>query len=112
MQELLSRTERIKFVSDTYWTARCGISPSSQLRDFGKRLIGVHLRDLTHKAKGLKVMPENCPVGEGVIDFTEVISAASDVGAEYLVIEQKTDNPYIDIEKSYRNIGKILEADE
>lgn len=110
MAELLSKTERIKFVSDTYWTARCGVSPASQLRDFGDRLLGVHLRDLTHTAKGLNVNPINCTVGDGVIDFAAVLRAASDVGAEYLVIEEKTDTPYENIEKSYQNIGKILEA--
>ena len=110
MDELLSRTERIKFVSDTYWTARCGLSPAQQLYEFGERLLGVHLRDLTHTAKGLKVNPKNCTVGEGVINFSAVLRAASDVGAEYLVIEEKTDTPYENIEKSYRNIGKILEA--
>lgn len=110
MDELLSRTERIKFVSDTYWTARCGLSPAHQLYEFGERLLGVHLRDLTHTAKGLKVNPKNCAVGEGVINFSAVLRAASDVGAEYLVIEEKTDTPYENIEKSYRNIGKILEA--
>ncbi|MBR5241634.1 MAG: sugar phosphate isomerase/epimerase [Clostridia bacterium] len=112
MEELLSKTERIKFVSDTYWTAGCGISPAAQLYAFGERLLGVHLRDLTHSARGIKVIPKNCPVGEGVIDFSAVIRAASDVGAEYLVIEEKTDTPYENIEKSYRNIERILEASE
>lgn len=112
MDELLSRTERIKFVSDTYWTAGCGISPEAQLYKFGERLLGVHLRDLTHTAKGLKVINRNCPVGEGVIDFSAVIKAAGEVGAEYLVIEEKTDTPYENIEKSYQNIGKILEEND
>lgn len=112
MEELLSKTERIKFVSDTYWTARCGISPSGQLREFGERLLGVHLRDLTHVARGLKVNAKNCPVGEGVIDFSSVIMAAEKVGAEYLVIEEKTDTPYENIKKSYQNIAKIPEVNE
>lgn len=112
MEELLSKTDRIKFVSDTYWTARCGISPAWQLREFGERLLGVHLRDLTHVARGLKVNAKNCPVGEGVIDFSSVIMAAEKVGAEYLVIEEKTDTPYENIEKSYQNIGKILEGND
>ena len=110
MQELLLGTKKIKFVHDTYWSARSGVAPERQIKEFGNRLLGVHLRDLTHTAKGLKVNPKNCAVGEGVIDFSAVIRAASDVGAEYLVIEEKTDTPYENIEKSYQNIGKILEA--
>ena len=42
MEELISLTERIKFVNDTYWTAKCGISPERQIRAFGDRLVGMH----------------------------------------------------------------------
>ena len=38
MDELLSKTKKIKFVHDTYWTARCGIDPAKQIGQFGDRL--------------------------------------------------------------------------
>ena len=101
MDELLAGTEKIRIVHDTYWTAGCGIDPAREIERFGDRLIGVHLRDLTHSAKGLKVNASNCAIGDGVIDFNRVIPAAIAVGAEYLVIEQKTDTPYPEIKKSY-----------
>ena len=101
MDELLANTSKIRIVHDTYWTAGCGIDPAREVERFGNRLIGVHLRDLTHSARGLKVKGRNCAIGDGVIDFKRVIPAAVGVGAEYLVIEQKTDTPYPEIEKSY-----------
>ena len=107
MAELLCRTEKIRFVHDTYWTARCGIDPACQIREFGKRLLGIHLRDLAFKKKLLDVVPHDTAVGEGVIDFARVIAAAKDVGCEYMVIEQKTDTPYADIKISYDNLQKI-----
>ena len=107
MAELLSKTEKIRFVHDTYWTARCGIDPARQIREFGKRLLGIHLRDLAFKKKLLDVVPHDIAVGEGVIDFARVIAAAKDVGCEYMVIEQKTDTPYVDIKISYENLQKI-----
>ena len=107
MQELLSHTSRIKFVHDTYWTARCGIEPAKQIRQFGNRLLGIHLRDLAFKKKLLDVIPHDTTVGEGVIDFGEVIRAAREVGCEYTVIEQKTDDPYEDIRRGYENLLKI-----
>ena len=109
MAELLEKTRRIKFVHDTYWTARCGISPASQIKEFGDRLLGIHLRDLSFRARGLDVLSVNCAVGDGVINFAEVFSSAESVGCSYCVIEQKTDTPYGDIEKSYRHIAKLLE---
>ncbi len=112
MDELLERTEKIRIVHDTYWTAGCGISPEKEIERFGSRLIGVHLRDLSHSAKGLSVKGHNAPIGDGVIDFKLVIPTAIRVGAEYLVIEQKTDTPEADIAKSYKNCLAILSNKE
>lgn len=94
MAELISKTEKIRFVHDTYWTARCGIDPVLQIREFGDRLLGIHLRDLTFKKKGLGVIPCDTFIGNGVIDFKRVLSAAESTGCQYTVIEQKTDAPY------------------
>ncbi len=107
MAELLQKTKRIKFVHDTYWTARSGVSPEEQIRRFGNRLLGIHLRDLAFKKKGIDVIPHDTVVGEGVIDFTRVLIAAREVGCEYTVIEQKTRDPYGDIKKSLENLNKI-----
>ena len=110
MDELLARTERIKFVHDTYWTAKCGIDPARQIRDFGDRLLGIHLRDLTFKRRGLNVLGVNAPIGDGVIDFASVLSAARRVGCEYTVIEQKTKSPYRDIRSSLEKLKLITES--
>ena len=110
MQELLEKTKKIKFVHDTFWTARCGISPASQIKEFGERLLGIHLRDLSFRARGLDVLPVNCAIGDGVVDFSPVFSEAERVGCSYYVIEQKTDKPYEDIEKGYRNLKKMEET--
>ena len=107
MAELLERTEKLKFVHDTYWTARSGIDPAVQIREFGKRLLGIHLRDLTFKKKLLDVIPHDTYVGGGVIDFKGVLSVAKEVGCEYLVIEQNSDAPYVDIRRSLDSLEKI-----
>lgn len=107
MAELLSRTKKIKFVHDTYWTARSGVSPVAQINEFGDRLLGIHLRDLAFKKKFLDVVPHDTAVGEGVIDFKAVLEAAEQVGCEYTVIEQKSKIPYTDIELSLNNLKKI-----
>ena len=101
MEELLGKTSKIKFVHDTYWTARCGIDPAKQIDQFGDRLLGMHLRDLGFSKKLIDVVPHDTWVGGGVIDFKSVLSAAKKVGCEYFVIEQNSKDPYSDIEKSY-----------
>ena len=107
MNELISKTQKIKFVHDTYWSARSGIAPEKQIREFGSRLLGVHLRDLVFGKRGLKVLPSDCAVGDGVIDFFAVLSAARESGCEYLVIEQNTKDPYSEIEKSLKKLSEI-----
>ena len=107
MEELLTKTDKIRFVHDTYWTARCGIDPAEQIRLFGHRLLGIHLRDLTFEKRLIDVIPRDTFIGDGVIDFRKVLSAAEGTGCEYMVIEQKTKTPYEDIKRSLENLRKI-----
>lgn len=104
MEELLQRTKRIKFVNDTYWTARCGTDPARQIKDFGDRLLGIHLRDLSFKKRGLAVIARDAALGDGVIDFAAVLSAVKETSCSYCVIEQNSNEPYRDIEKSFRHL--------
>ena len=103
MVELLERTQKIRFVHDTYWTTKCGLSSGMQIRQFGKRLIGIHLRDLSLYKRGLDVLSKDAAVGEGVVDFNQVLTEACKVGTPYMVIEQKTKQPYDDLERSYHH---------
>lgn len=107
MKELLSRTRKIKFVHDTYWTARSGVDPTLQVIEFGDRLLGIHLRDMTLKKRGIDVLSCDGAVGDGVINFTELLCEAEKVGCSYYVIEQKTDDPYGDIKKSFDYLKSI-----
>ena len=107
MAELLDRTEKLKIVHDTYWTAKSGISPESQIREFGNRLLGIHLRDLSFKKRGIDVIGCDAAIGDGVIDFSAVLMAAREVGCSYLVIEQNTKKPYRDIEKSFTRLNEM-----
>lgn len=107
MDELLEKTKKIRFVHDTYWTTKSGISSERQIQRFGKRLIGIHLRDLTVYPKGIQVLTKDAAIGEGVIEFAKVFAAANQVDCDYFVIEQKTDLPYEKIKISYQNCLKI-----
>lgn len=112
MQELLTRTKKIRFVHDTYWTARSGRDPVAQILEFGDRLTGIHLRDLTFYKKGLDVLPKDTVLGHGVIDFRKVLQAARQVGCQYCAIEQKTDHPYEDLKISWEHCKQISAQQE
>ena len=105
--ELLSATKEIKLVHDTYWSARSGISPHKQIEEFKNRLLGIHLRDLTFKKRGIQVLSQDAAIGDGVINFEDVLLSAKRAGCQYYVIEQNTKNPYSDIIKSLKNLKAI-----
>ena len=107
MDELLCKTEKIKFVSDTYWTAKSGIDPSFQLEKFSSRLLGVHLRDLAVYKKGLKAPTRDCTVGTGVLNFEKILFSIENTACEYAVIEQKTKKPYEDIKSGYKYLSNL-----
>lgn len=112
MEELLTKTKKIRFVHDTYWTTKCGLSSPKQIRLFGSRLMGIHLRDLALYPKGLAVHSKDTSVGSGVIDFSRVLEEAKKAGCAYYVIEQKTKEPYEDILKSYQYCLTLREQGE
>ena len=108
MEELLTRTNRIYFVHDSYWTTKCGMESWKQVQQFGSRLMGIHLRDFSLVKKGLKVLAKDAAVGTGIVDFERLFIEAENVGCRYAVIEQKTKQPYEDIKISYHNIMRLL----
>lgn len=107
MEELLERTEKIKFVHDTYWTTKCGLSSPGQIRQFGDRLLGIHLRDLALYPRGIDVLARDAAVGQGIIDFRAVLEAAAETPCEYLVIEQNSKQPYDDLQAGHLALQRI-----
>ena len=112
MEELLTRTKKLRFVHDTYWTASCGRDPAEQIRQFGSRLTGIHLRDLTYRKRGLDVLPVDTAPGQGLIDFRQVLEAAQEVQCRYCAIEQKTDRPYEDLKTGWEHCRQIINQQE
>ncbi len=98
---LLSLTHPlIGIVSDTYWSKKAGYKPIEVMQKIGKRLIGVHLRDL-HKNKRKDTI-----LGTGTIDFKEIDTYLKNQQA-YQVIEQNSKHPISDIKQSLKNLDKI-----
>ena len=109
-EELIDKTQDIKFVLDTYWIVKSSYSPIKQIEQIKDRLLGIHLRDLKLYSKGIKVYSKDCELGQGIINFKEIISIANNFNCEYFVIEQKTNSPYESIKLSYNYLtnNKII----
>lgn len=95
------------FICDTYWAQRGGVAPETLIRRMGKRLVGVHLRDFSLQWKGFRPYPADCPAGEGTLDIPAILRAAKEAGALYAAVEQNSQSPWQDAEKSLNYLKKL-----
>ena len=70
---------------DTFWIAHAGLSPEQTLGKLTGRIAAVHLKDV-------QVVPDDgpvmAPVGEGNLNWIEILAACADGGTEWLIVEQ------------------------
>jgi sugar phosphate isomerase/epimerase len=91
---------------DTYWLQVAGASPAAWLRRLSGRAPLVHLKDVA--VVGGRVVPAE--IGEGNLDWLEILPACRDAGTEWLVVEQDETarDPLESLAISYRNLNRFL----
>ncbi|MFH0842483.1 MAG: sugar phosphate isomerase/epimerase [Bacteroidota bacterium] len=99
---------------DMFWATKAGQNPVDLFNKYPGRFQLFHLKDAyTNEAPFYEVIKTDiAPVGEGVINFKEIIAAKDIAGMKYMIVEQddSRDNTiFADIEKSITNLTtKIL----
>jgi len=90
---------------DTYWIQYGGGDPAAWIRRMKGRVPVVHFKDMA-VVKGKPVMTE---VGEGNLNWKEIIKACRESRVEYAVVEQDECliDPFESIAISYRNLKKM-----
>ena len=95
---------------DTYWLQFGGVNPATWIRRFKDRLPLVHLKDMAI----LNGDPVDAEIGEGNLDWVEILGACRDAGTRWLVVEQ--DDPRRDpleaVAISYRNLARMVSGVE
>ena len=93
---------------DTYWLQYGGSNPASWIRRLKGRVPLVHLKDMDVE-KGDPVMAE---VGEGNLDWADILSACRDAATEWLVVEQDEcrRDPMDSLAISYHNLEKLTKS--
>jgi sugar phosphate isomerase/epimerase len=90
---------------DTYWLQFGGVNPATWIRRFKGRLPLVHLKDMAVDRGN----PVDAEIGEGNLDWIDILGACRDAGSKWLVVEQ--DNPRRDpmesVALSYTNLAKL-----
>lgn len=79
----------VTFVLDTYWLQHGGIDIRRMLERLEGRVDILHLKDMGAVAGGDKGnQPYITDVGNGNIDFTDIVPLAESLGVKYFVVEQ------------------------
>lgn len=96
----------LTFEIDIYWATRAGFEPVKLFREFPGRFELFHMKDM--EAGEDKFF---APVGEGVINFEEILKNKETAGMKYMFVEQDStrDGKAMDaIAKSFSNIKNKL----
>jgi sugar phosphate isomerase/epimerase len=90
---------------DTYWIQHGGGSPAGWIRRLGGRVPSVHIKDMV-VVDGEPAMAE---IGEGNLDWTELLHSCDEAGTELLIVEQDVcrRDPFESLAISYRNLAGL-----
>lgn len=100
---------------DLFWTIKAGQDPIEIFKKYPGRFQLFHMKDMyTKEAPYYTTVGEDdfAPVGEGVVNFKEILAAKDIAGLKYMVVEQdstKDGKPFDAIKTSITNLTtKIL----
>jgi sugar phosphate isomerase/epimerase len=105
LRRVLDETDKTVWMEiDTYWVTVGGGDPAAWIRASKGRVQAVHFKDLGIKAADkTQFMME---VGEGNLNWPEIIKACKDAGTKWHIVEQDTcyRDPFDSIEISLKNL--------
>lgn len=100
---------------DIFWTIKAGQNPIEIIKRYPGWFELFHLKDMyTNEVPFFTTdgVRDFAPVGEGVIDFKEILEVKDIAGMKYMIVEQdlsRDRDPFGDVNKSVRNLTtKIL----
>ena len=100
--------ELVFFELDAFWASVGGYEPDQVIRSNADRIRLLHLKDADRDDPRKDV-----PVGEGVLDWGAILSAAREAGVEYYITEQdkpNPENPAGDVETALRNAEGMAQS--
>jgi sugar phosphate isomerase/epimerase len=91
---------------DTYWVQHGGGDPAAWIRRLKNRMPVVHLKDMAVVSEGWNVQQLMAEVGEGNLNWPEILSACQDAGVQWYAVEQDEcqRDPFESLQISYQNL--------
>ncbi len=98
----------VNFVCDTYWLGKSGYCPHGFIKKNINRIVGVHLRDNYFYFKRGKFVSKDTYLGNGTINFEEILKLDEESQIDFYSIEQDSEKPFEDIFKSYNYLLQLI----
>jgi len=97
-------SDNFKFILDVFWLAYSGINPAKFIREHKDMIPCIHFKDL--KVKDEK--PCIAEVGQGNIDWDDIIDACKEANVEFALVEQDIceGDPFDSLRMSYSYLNK------
>ena len=96
----------VKFQMDVYWVVNAEQDPVTLLKRYGKRFVLMHLKDMKQGTPrnllGETDIENNVSLGQGIIQWTEVIRAAKEAGVKWYFLEDESSRSVDQIPQSLR----------
>ena len=108
IMDRLMNESNLKFIIDTYWVQVAGLNPASHIRKAGEKAGIIHFKDVCVDPEKL-TLPRMCEVGEGNLDWDEIIRACDESAAGWAFVEQDwcfDRDPFDCLKISYDNMTK------
>lgn len=102
---ILTTLPEVNFTLDTYWLQAGGVSILEYIKKSAGRICCVHLKDYLPTFPEGNFKAKFAPVGEGNINWHDVIPAFAAAGAEYYLVEQDDATDY---EDPFREVGSSI----
>jgi sugar phosphate isomerase/epimerase len=106
-------SEGLWFCLDTHWLVAGGVCPIEWIHKVKGRMTIIHFKDYAIVKAAIEnveeVHKQFAEVGEGNLNWPEIIKACSDIGIEHAVVEQDIcpGNPLISLKTSIDNMKKL-----
>ena len=91
----------VSFVLDTYWLQHGGVNVTGWMKKLAGRVDILHLKDMAISLEG-GAHPYITEIGNGNINYDEVIACAEEIGVKHYIVEQDTcpGDPFESVAKS------------
>ncbi len=105
---MMEHDENLKFEIDLGWAVAGGAEPKIWIDKYSDKIVACHLKDFFEKEKDMLDHVNQSAVGDGFIDWGELLDSISKTKCELFILEHDDPKDYREYTKrSLDNLGKL-----